>query len=286
MDKVVLKNQKVQATFSPLNGMNLLALTKNNIAIIDPKTLPLFEERFAGLGSLIGPHFYHRHQIPPVASEDLFPHIARVKAKGTLDPFSHGIARYAPWKAEVSEDSIKATLSSSDFWNGSSLASLEGFDFEMSFFAELLMDGIVLDYSVQSDKPSVIGLHYYYALPSTGGTIKASIENIYRIQDDWKPIPTTLLDSEGNLLFDADQEADFGFIPKLKNGFFEILYENAEYTLKIRFQTENKEASFQIYRPKESSYICIEPLSAKDPKKPLLKSSRLKSLLEFQIAEI
>jgi galactose mutarotase-like enzyme len=134
---------------------------------------------------------------------------------------------------------------------------------------------------VQSDSPSVIGLHYYYALPSTGGTIKASVENSYRIQDNWKRTPSSLLDNEGSLLFDATQEADFGFIPKSKNGFFEILYENADYTLKIRFQTEDEEASFQIYRPKDASYICIEPLSAKDPKKPLLKSSRLKVFLEL-----
>ncbi len=281
MDKVVLKNKEVRAVFSVTHGMNLLAFTKNDTAIIDPETLPLFEERFAGLGSLIGPHFYHRDHIPPVPSEYLFPHIARIKAKGTLEPFSHGIARYAPWNAEVLENAIKATLSSTDLWNGIPLSTLEGFDFEMSFFAELLADGIALDYSVQSDNPSVIGLHYYYALPSTGGTIKAAIQKTYRIQDEWKPIPSALLDKEGNLLFDATQESDFGFIPKSKNGFFEILYENADYTLKIRFQTESEEASFQIYHPKDASYICIEPLSAKDPKNPMLKSSRLKILLEL-----
>ena len=280
MDKVVLKNQKAKAVFAPLQGMNLLAFTKNNTDIIDPKTKPLFDERFAGLGSLIGPHFYHREYVPPIPSEHLFPHIARVKANGTLEPFSHGIARYAPWKAHTSATSIQASLSGSDLWNGSSLASLEGFDFEMSFLAELLPDGLALDYFVQAEKPSVIGLHYYYALPSTGGTIKALVENSYRIEDHWKAIPSALLDGDGNLLFDAQQEADFGFIPKAKNGFFEILYENAKYILKIRFQTESNEASFQIYRPKDASYICIEPLSAKDPKKPLLSSSRLKVLLE------
>jgi len=281
MEKVILKNSKVEAVFSPLQGMNLTGFAKNNIAIIDPKTEPLFEERFAGLGSLIGPHFYHRAQIPSVPFEERFPHIAKVKAKGTQEPFSHGIARYAPWKAEVSKNSLKASLCGSDLWNGSSLASLEGFDFEMCFSAEVLPNGIALDYSVRSDKPSVIGLHYYYALPASGGTVKAHVENSYRVQDSWKAIPASFLDSEGNLLFDAKQEADFGFIPKAKDGFFEVLYENALYILKIRFQTESEEASFQIYRPKNASYICIEPLSAKDPKKPILRVGRLKVLLEF-----
>ncbi len=275
MEKVVLKNQEIEAVFSLSHGMNLLELTSKKIQIIDLSTKPLFEERFAGLGSLIGPHFYHRKQIPPVPSENLFPHIARVKANGTQEPFSHGIARYAPWKAQTSQDCIKGALSGNDLWNGAALSSLEGFSFEMSLTATLLPNGICLDYSVEAEKPSVVGFHYYYSLPVTGGTIKAQVEKEYRIQDEWKRIPANLLDKEGNLLLDASQESDFGFVPKMgKDGFYEVLYENAIYTLKIRFQTEDP--SFQIYHPKGASYICIEPLSAKDPKNPTLKRSGLK----------
>lgn len=283
MDRVILQNSEVQVEFSPDKGMNLLRLAVGNLEIIDQNTKPLFEERFAGLGSLIGPHFHHRskNQIPPVVSEDLFPHIARVRAKGTEEPFSHGIARYAPWTAQVVENAIMATLSGSDVWNGSPLTALEGFSFEMNLVASLLKNGLSLDFSVQSKKPSVLGLHYYYTLPVSGGRVKALVENQYRAQDLWQPIPSAFLDADGHLFFDATQECDFGFIPKKgKDGFFEILYENAQFTLKIRFQTDEKEASWQLYRPQGASYICIEPLSARNPKNPVLEQSRLKVEIE------
>jgi hypothetical protein len=281
MDKVILQNSEIQAVFSPKQGMNLLRLARKSIEIIDPKTQPLLEERFAGLGSLIGPHFHHRPfgQIPPVPSENLFPHIARLRAKGVLEPFSHGIARYAPWTAQILENAIHAKLSGKDIWNGSSLAALEGFDFEMLLNVSLLENGVSLDLSVDSEKPSVIGLHYYYALPVTGGRVKAQVEDLYRVQDGWKPIPSAFLDAEGNLFFDATEECDFGFIPKKgKGGFSEIVYENTEFTVKICFQTD--EASWQLYRPKGASYLCIEPLSARNPKEPVLHQSRLQVKIE------
>ncbi len=282
MDSIILKNENVTATFSPSKGMNLMRLQIGNVDVIDQNTLPLFEERFAGLGSLIGPHFHHRpaNQIPPVPSESLFPHIARLKDKGVLEPFSHGIARYAPWKALSSKSSITAKLSGKDLWNGVSLSVLEGFSFQMELIASLLPKGLFLDFSVQSENPSLVGLHYYYTLPLEGGRIKAKVENTYRIQDEWKPIPSSFLDKEGNLFFDATQEVDVGFIPKKTKEGFEVFYENTQFTLKISFLVEGDEASWQLYRPKGASYICIEPLSTKNPKHPVSKKSRLQVRIE------
>lgn len=282
MDSVVLKNKDVVAVFASAKGMNLMQLQVGGIDIIDLNTRPLFEERFAGLGSLIGPHFHHRpiDQIPSVPFESSFPHIAKLRAKGVLEPFSHGIARYAPWNVQSSGSSIHAKLSGSDLWNGDPLSLLEGFSFQMELTASLLPKGLLLDYSVEAEKPSLVGLHYYYTLPSAGGRIKASVENMYREQDEWKPIPASLLDEKGNLFFDATQEVDVGFIPKRGKDGFEIFYENKQFTLKISFLVEGGEASWQLYRPKDASYICIEPLSAKDPKHPIYKKSRLQVKIE------
>jgi hypothetical protein len=284
MDNIVLQNSEMQAEFSPDRGMNLLRLAVGNLELIDQNTKPLFVERFAGLGSLIGPHFHHRpkDEIPPVVSEELFPHIARVRAKGVIEPFSHGIARYAPWTARLEKNSIQARLSGNDVWNGVSLASLEGFSFEINLIASLLKNGLALDYSVESERASVIGLHYYYTLPSSGGIIRAQVEPQYRVQDIWQPIPASFLNQDGSLYFDAMQECDFGFIPKKgKDGFFEIFYENAQSLLRIRYQTDEKEASWQLYRPKGATYICIEPLSARNPKTPILKKSRIYVEIDF-----
>ena len=42
-------------------------LNGRDIEVIDQKTEPLYVERMAGLGALIGPHFHHRQKIshPP-----------------------------------------------------------------------------------------------------------------------------------------------------------------------------------------------------------------------------
>src|SRR5687767_2858709 len=83
--------EPLEARFAPLRGMNLLSYKKGEIEAIDQSTRPLFEERSAGLGAFIGPHFHHRTLIPPVPDESLFPHIAILKARGVQEPFSHGI---------------------------------------------------------------------------------------------------------------------------------------------------------------------------------------------------
>lgn len=276
MEFAVLENKEMKATFSPLHGMNLMSLTRGGVEVIDLKTKPLFEERCAGLGSLIGPHFHHRplSQIPKVPREDLFPHIAKLKAKGVLEPFSHGIGRYAPWKANVFEDRIEAKLSGNDLWNGVFLKDLEGFNFEMEFQANLLEKGISLDFSILSEKPSVLGFHYYYTLPLEGGQVMAEVEDEYRVNDEWVPLPSSFLDEKGFLVFDGKQECDFGFIPK--ENF--VLYQTREFSLKISFEGAS---SFQLYRPKDATYLCIEPLSARDPKHPTQLQNRIKVQIDF-----
>jgi len=116
----------------------MISFKKGGLEIIDQSTQDQFKERFAGLGALIAPHFHRRRpeSIPPIKDENLFPHIARVKAHGTQDPFSHGIGRYAPWKAEFTPTKVTAVLTGKDTWNGVPLSALEGQNFKMNFTAE------------------------------------------------------------------------------------------------------------------------------------------------------
>ena len=62
MQYIVLKNSTennipLEATFAPLQGMNLLSFKKGDVEALDQTTKGLFIERYAGLGALIGPHF-------------------------------------------------------------------------------------------------------------------------------------------------------------------------------------------------------------------------------------
>lgn len=289
MPAIILKHQTsngelLQTTFLPDKGMNLVSFKKGDLEIIDQSTKSLFVERFAGLGALIGPHFHHRRTeaLPVIKDESLFPHIARVKAKGIQEPFSHGIARYAPWKAESTATSVKAQLTGKDIWNGVPLSALEGQNFTMNLEAQLKENGLHLDLSVVSDTDSLVGIHYYYHLPKGKGKVISSVENQVRINNQLQPIPSEWpFDSQYQLSLDLDRDADFNFRPYPNSLRGDILLDAEEYQLRTRYECQCAENSWQLYHPKEASFVCIEPLSARDPRHPNLTVSSLKIHLEI-----
>lgn len=288
-DAIILKNQSpsgeiLQATFLPDHGMNLISFKKGSIEAIDQSTRTLFDERFAGLGALIGPHFHRRHPatLPKIADESLFPHIARVKAKDTPDPFSHGIARYAPWKAEAGETSVKATLSGKDTWNGVPLAALEGQNFKMNFNASLTTSSLNINIDVVSDSDSLVGLHYYYHLPEKTGRVLAAVQPKYIGPNGLEPLPDTWnINNQQLLIFDLDQEADFTFFPFPSPREAKITLDTGLYQLITSYTCQSSENCWQLYHPKGASFVCIEPISSQDPRHPNLTVSALQISLEI-----
>lgn len=280
---VTISYDTYQATFLPEQGMNLVSFKKGNLEIIDQSTLPLFEERFAGLGALIGPHFHRRRPeiLPKIADESLFPHIARVKAKGVADPFSHGIARYAPWQATAETNKIKATLSGKDTWNGISLATLEGQNFKMNYQAELNAQGLSINFDIVSDTDSLVGIHYYIHLPKNTGKVLASVHPSYLDQGEKKSIPAEWLSGEHSLNFSLENEADFTFFPYPNPREGKIVLDADSYKLITTYTSPSQENSWQLYHPKGASFVCMEPLSTQDPKHPNLSVSSLRINLEI-----
>jgi hypothetical protein len=276
----------IEATFLPEKGMNLISYKKGAVDVIDQSTWNLFEERFAGLGALIGPHFHRRKDsaLPVIMDESLFPHIGRVKAKGVKDPFSHGIARYAPWKAEVKGSKVIAKLTGKDTWNGIALAALEGQNFTMSYEAELTPRGLQIEISVVSDTDSLVGIHYYYHLPKGSGTVISTVQNSYLdAKHERKAIPQDWdLDERHTLRFDLSREADFTFFPFPNPLQTEIILDTGDYRLKTRYYDKCQENCWQLYHPAGASFVCIEPLSAQDPRHPNLTVSSLQILLEIE----
>ncbi len=290
MKQIHLKNtsplgEPLIATFLPDGGMNLSSYKLGEIEIIDQTTRPLYEERMAGLGSLIGPHFHQRKEVSRGYYESLFPHIAKGKAEGRKDPFSHGIARYVPWKYVASDTQIKARLSGEDLYKGIPLKIFEGQNFSMTFEARLLSDGLFIEYKVDSEKPSLVGLHYYYAFAGKG-SIHGAVQTTYRDQNDWKPLPKKWINGkENHLNFLLPQVADYGFLPAKKTPNehdYRLYLDTEKYSLHIDYNTaSDTEVSCQIFQPKDASYVCIEPLSAKSPLEPKLKRSILEAKLEI-----
>lgn len=289
-NKVVLKQrsidgQELEATFLPEKGMNMISYKKGGIEIIDPSTQPMFEERFAGLGAFIGPHFHRRNPaiLPLIEDEGRFPHIARVKAKGIQDPFSHGIGRYAPWQFQVSDGTLNATLSGKDEWNGIPLAKLEGQNFKLCYVAALKPRGLQIKLSVVSDTDSILGLHFYYLLPQGKGKVVSDIQESYLENGEAKPIPDHWkVDDQKRLHFDLREEADYTFHPFVDHCSGSIILETSLYRLHTRYRAPCEENGWQLYHPKDASFVCIEPLSAFNPKKPCLTASMLEIDLEIE----
>lgn len=281
MDAIILKNQTasgdlLEATFLPALGMNMRSFKRGEIEAIDQSTQSLFEERFAGLGALIGPHFHHRHVLPEVKDESLFPHIARVKAKGIAEPFSHGIARYAPWKAEAGPTWIKAVLSGKDTWQGVPLSDLEGQNFTMTFAADLQPDGLRIDMSVVSDTDSLVGLHYYFRLPQGKGRIESKVQSTYMDKGQAKPLPKEwLVSDQQDMAFSMEQPADYTLYPYPNPCQGDIRLITNEYRLRVLYKGISQESAWQLFHPAGASFVCIEPVSAKDPRHPNLTVSSL-----------
>ncbi|SCA64106.1 Uncharacterized protein SCG7086_CA_00080 [Chlamydiales bacterium SCGC AG-110-P3] len=275
----------LEATFAPDRGMNLTSYKRGSTEVIDQSTSPLFEERCAGLGALIGPHFHHRNPkvTPPVANDSLFPHLAAIKKRGTTEPFSHGIARYVPWQTEATENTVQAIVTGKDEWQGVPLADLEGQDFTITYDATLTSEGLNIRMTVRSDTDSVIGLHYYYNLPKGTGSITSDVRNTCmengierELDSKWN------LDNQNVLRFDLGDEADYGFRPSKDPCGGTIILDAGDYRLRTRYQTGCAENSWQLYHPKGSSFVCIEPLTAEDPRKPQLTVSILDALLTIE----
>jgi hypothetical protein len=275
----------LQATFAPSKGMNLLSLKRDKLEVIDQSTAELFEERAAGLGALIGPHFYHLKDelIPAPPKDNLFPHIPKMKAKGQKDLFSHGIGRYVPWKYQATDTSISAKLSSVDSFEEYLLSDLEGLNFYMTFDAELLEDRLRIHMTSNSDLFSVIGLHYYFTM-APGSYVESTIEKTYNDMGTFKALPQEWLDSDHKLHLNLDEEADFGFIPLLHNQAGTVTLHTPDHELNLQISPqENSEVSFQVYHPKGASFVCIEPISAKNPRGFLPKQGNL--IVDIQITD-
>lgn len=290
MSPIVLKNQApdgqlLQATFLPEKGMNMISYKKGGIEIIDQSTKDLFVDHFAGLGALIGPHFYRRNPatLPSIKDESLFPHIARVDPLKNRDPFSHGIGRYAPWKVQIAtETKLKGVLSGKDEWNGVPLAALEGQNFKMGFEAELSLNGLKIELSVVSDADSIVGIHYYYHLPNGSGKVMSDVKNKYYDGLALKDIPETWqYDSQHILTYDLANPADYAFHPFFNPRKGQILLDAGVYRLRTTYDCSCEENSWQLYHPKDASYVCIEPVSSQNPRRANLSVSSISILLEI-----
>lgn len=278
---ITLKNttpqgEPLEATFHYEKGMNLISFKRNNLEIID-QTKPMNERS----GGVIGPHFRQRKVIPKIKDEKLFPHIATMKNQGK-DPFFNGISSYASWKAESKEHWLSATLSGKDQWNGIPLSELEGQNFKMTFVAELLKDGLHLELSIISDTNSLVGIQYNYHLPDRKRVVISEVKDTIIEGDERKPIPSTWnLNEQHQLTYLLEQEVDVTFFPFPDPLESTILLDAGIYRLRTQYRCISQENSWQLHYHAGAPFVNIEPLSAQDPKHPVLTVSSLNIHLQI-----
>ncbi len=281
--------RELKATFLPEKGMNMISYKLGEIEVIDQSTNEMFEKKYGGLGSLIGPHFHRRksHLIPKDIDETKFPHSVFFKNDKMPDPFSHGVARYAPWQVDFDDSTFHAKISGKTTWKDVPLVELEGQNFEMQYKGELTPAGLNLELSVVSDTDSIVGLHYYYALPQGKGTVFAQVQNAYLTNNEKKPLPkdwnfdpqnklTYKLDNKGE-----DKEADYTLFPYPDPLNGRIVLDTSSHQLITTYESQSQENSWQLWHPKNASFVCIEPLSSQDPRHPNLTVSSIKVNLQI-----
>lgn len=256
VETLKLAHGDYEAIFLPSHGMNLISFKKSGIEIIDQSTKQAFDDRFSGLGPLIGPHFHRRKIIPPDARKEVFPQSAYCKSYGIDDFFSHGVARYVPWNYEKTENGFEARLCGKDTWCDVPLSGIEGQNFQMDMKVFLDADGLNISLSVVSDTDSIVGIHYFYRLPNGYGLIRA-----------------------GELTIPLDRAIDSNYKTHPRRSIIDL--ETSEYTLRTEYTCISEENSWQLYHPEGASFVCIEPLSAQDPQHPNLTVSSLQIRLHI-----
>lgn len=288
MEEIVIEESqgKGRACFFPSSGMNLRSLVLDGIEVIDQSTKALFDERFAGLGAMIGPHFHRRkpETLPKNIDVSLFPHLSKGSSLEGSDPFSHGVGRYAAWSFTHDTSFIKAELKGSDTLKGIKLSDIEGQDFIMKYHASWAGGGLELQMSCVSQADSLMGIHFYYHVPEGKGAVLSRVAKNFIDKGEFKPIPGSIgyEESSSKLTFPLNLEADYTFRPfpdPLKG---EIALKLKDYTLLTTYESSSAENSWQLWRPANSSFVCIEPVSARDPRHPNLTVSSIKIRLELQ----
>jgi galactose mutarotase-like enzyme len=98
------------------------------------------------------------------------------------------------------------------------------------------------------------------------GFVKMKCQKQYGDKGILRDIPLNWLDENGELNFDLNEPSDYTFRPLSSDFKGEATLQTGSYEIRIDYQTLNDENAFQIYHPEGASFVCIEPVTAKNPR--------------------
>lgn len=281
LQSISLSGKPLKAIFHPSNGMDLVSYQLGEIEVIE-QNVPPFQH-----STLIGPHFLNRKkELLEGLKKDsqLNDFMKKREEEGFSDPFQHGVSRYVAWKVEsFNENKIKAALTGKELWHETPLAAIEGQQFKLFFQAELTPEGLHIKLSSIGESDTVIGIDYHYALPDSQGTVFSDIASKYYENGVLKEVPKNWFQENRNdFHFELKQAADYAFFPSKNPLKGSILLKTANYQLQTDYQSVNQENCWQLYKPRDASYVCIRPLSAQNPWRPNLTVSSIDILLSIK----
>ncbi len=267
LNPVILSDDSgmLQAVVLPGEGMTLSSLQLDGIEAICQDRAREYQACRKGFGPLIGPHFNQRVQLPAAALENpgRWPQAAALAQLGIRDIWQHGVARYVPWDYTVMPDGIRASLTGRRRLAGILLRDIQGGDFELRL--EMRIDGASLriHYTAEADFPPVIGLHYYYELPDDRGRVRAPVTGWMQPHQPAVAIPAAWMDAAGRRLeLELDRELDHVF--PLRPGPIEL----ETSTHRVWTIPEMGVQSLVVFHPGPNGWVCVEPLSAANPRQP------------------
>lgn len=283
MHPIVLKKRtengmQLEATFRPDLGMNLLSYKRNGIEVMAPST----ENSSLTLRGSIGPHFNSRRVFPEIKEENLFAHVRSAQAQGYSDPFPNGIGSHAPWQASFSENKLQAVLSGQNNWYNTPLSSLQGQNFKMELKAELTSEGLEMEISTVSEADSLAGFRYVFGWPNGCAKVISKVQKHYLNPFGLHEIPSEWNNQQSQLSYQLDrsQEVNCVFAP-LNPLEGKILLETDSYRILTTYYCCCQENCWQVHYPADASYLCISPMSAKDPYHPNLTVSSIRVKLQI-----
>jgi len=181
-----------------------------------------------------------------------------------------------PWNGEKSEESVTATLTGEDVWNGNSLAKLEKQGFKLQSTALLDGDTLRLHHFVVSDTDSLAGNFFHLRLPQGDAEITIDVKHEYYDSGKLKSLPADWKRSEdGGALLPLNIDYNAGFHPFLNPIGGVATLKTADYTAEIGYESTNQESAWLIQYKKGAPYVSIGAVSSQDPWKPNLTASSI-----------
>jgi hypothetical protein len=133
-----------------------------------------------------------------------------------------------------------------------------------------------------SEKPSLVGLHTYYDLPGGTGRVTSRVQPLYNDGGQFKPMPKEWNYQGDQLTYDLTAAADYGFVysPDPQQGM--VALTTSHYRLTLLSTSPTPEHAWQLYHPDKAEYVCVEPLSARNPRGLTATQSRIEVLIAIE----